>query len=447
MNGQQSLNREQKEAIGLLSVGTFLEYFDLMLYIHMAVLLNELFFPKTDPFVASLLTAFAFCSTYVFRPLGALIFGWIGDNFGRKATVILTTFIMACCCLVMVVLPTYAEIGILASCGMILCRAIQGMAAMGEAVGAELYLTEITKPPIQYPTVALISIFCGIGSTLALGFASFVTGFGLNWRYAFLAGTVIVLIGGVARTKLRETRDFADAKRRLKEVVRLSKEDPKILEDSAIWQEKVNKLTAFSLFLIQCGLPVAFYFVYIHSGTILKNSFNFTAEQVIHQSFIISSAHLVTRLIIAYLSYRVYPLTILKVKLVLFTAVILLCPYLLNNITSSFQLLLIQIWLITFAPTDFPAAAIFYKHFPIFKRYTYGCMMYALGRTVMYIVTSFGLVYLIKYFGNWGILVIAVPIICGYKFALTHFENLDKENRGDFQKKNFPAQEQLDFAG
>ena len=50
MTSANKLNKEQKQAIGLLSIGTFLEYFDLMLYVHMAVLLNELFFPKTDFF-------------------------------------------------------------------------------------------------------------------------------------------------------------------------------------------------------------------------------------------------------------------------------------------------------------------------------------------------------------------------------------------------------------
>ena len=83
-----SLDKDQKRAVSLLSIGTFLEYFDLMLYVHMAVLLNELFFPKTDPHTASLLAAFAFCSTYIFRPIGALIFGFIGDYVGRKVTVI-----------------------------------------------------------------------------------------------------------------------------------------------------------------------------------------------------------------------------------------------------------------------------------------------------------------------------------------------------------------------
>jgi hypothetical protein len=75
IEGQRSLTKEQKQAVGLLSIGTMLEYFDLMLYVHMAVLLNELFFPKTDPFTASLLSALAFCSSYILRPFAALIFG------------------------------------------------------------------------------------------------------------------------------------------------------------------------------------------------------------------------------------------------------------------------------------------------------------------------------------------------------------------------------------
>ena len=101
-----SLNREQKEAIGLLQIGTFLEYFDLMLYVHMAVLLNELFFPATDPQTAAVLAAFTFCATYVLRPIGALLFGWIGDNIGRKSTIILTTVMMSVSCIVMANLPT-----------------------------------------------------------------------------------------------------------------------------------------------------------------------------------------------------------------------------------------------------------------------------------------------------------------------------------------------------
>ena len=109
------LNREQKEAVSLLQIGTFLEYFDLMLYVHMAVLLNEIFFPQYDPFTTSIVTAATFCSTFVFRPIGALIFGRIGDKFGRKPTIVITTAMMAISCLVMANLPTYAQIGITAA--------------------------------------------------------------------------------------------------------------------------------------------------------------------------------------------------------------------------------------------------------------------------------------------------------------------------------------------
>ena len=163
---QHSLTREQKEAVGLLSIGTFLEYFDLMLYVHMAILLNELFFPKYDPFTNSLLVAFAFCSTYLLRPFGALIFGYLGDHIGRKSIVVITTLLMAFSCFIMAILPTYAQIGITASWLVTGCRIFQGMSSMGEFIGAQLYLTEITKPPIQYPVVALTAVFSILGGTV-----------------------------------------------------------------------------------------------------------------------------------------------------------------------------------------------------------------------------------------------------------------------------------------
>src|SRR3989338_5568294 len=95
MSQTATLSKQQKEAAGLLQIGTFLEYFDLMLYVHMESLLNDLFFPKTDPDTASILSAFAFCSSFVFRPFGAILFGYLGDHIGRKSTVVITTLLMA----------------------------------------------------------------------------------------------------------------------------------------------------------------------------------------------------------------------------------------------------------------------------------------------------------------------------------------------------------------
>jgi len=184
-----SLNHTQKESIGLLSIGTFLEYFDLMLYVHMAVLLNEIFFPKADPHTASLYTALALCSSLAFRPIGALIFGWIGDHIGRKPTIIITTIMMAISCVVMANLPTYAQIGITAAWLVTICRIVHGISSMGEIVGAEIYLTETISRPACFPVVAGIHVADIVGAIAALGVALLVLSYGMNWRLAFLDGS------------------------------------------------------------------------------------------------------------------------------------------------------------------------------------------------------------------------------------------------------------------
>ena len=186
MSEQAPLTKEQKQAVGLLSIGTFLEYFDLMLYVHMAVLLNNLFFPASDPNAKIIFLAFTFCSTYLLRPIGALIFGWIGDNLGRKYTVVITTFIMAISCITIAILPTYDRIGITASCIVIICRILQGMSSMGEIIGAEIYLIETIKSNTKYPAVASLSLMATMGRTFALGVASLSTlGGNEYWRGAF----------------------------------------------------------------------------------------------------------------------------------------------------------------------------------------------------------------------------------------------------------------------
>lgn len=425
----KSLTKEQKEAVGLLSIGTFLEYFDLMLYIHMAVFLNELFFPKNDVHATALFSAFAFCSTFIFRPFGALLFGWIGDNIGRKQTVIITTIMMAISCLVMANLPTYEQIGVAAAWLVTICRVVQGMSSMGEAIGAELYLTETIKPPAQYPAVALISVFIAVGMMSAIGIAALVTTYAFNWRTAFWIGAGIAVIGVAARTALRETPDFVDAKRRLKLAIEKANGDPKIVENSSIWREKVNKKTALSLFLIQCSWPACFYFAYFYCGNVLRNSFGYDAAQVIQQNLIVSIVQLLSVLLLTYLSYHIYSLTIVRVKLVIFSIFTLICPYILNIVRSPFELLIFQSLFIIFTSSSVPAVPIFFKHFPVFKRFTYTSCSYALSRAVIYIVTSFGFIYITEYFGSWGVLVILVPINLGFAFALNHFQKLEQQDQ------------------
>jgi MHS family proline/betaine transporter-like MFS transporter len=435
MKDSHSLTKEQKEAIGLLSIGTFLEYFDLMLYVHMAVLLNELFFPKTDPYTASLLSAFAFCSTYLLRPFGALIFGWIGDNIGRKAVVIITTLMMAVSCAIMAIVPTYAEIGITASWVITFCRMMQGMSSMGEVVGAEIYLTESIKPPARYPAVALITIFCVLGGVFALGIVTLLNTMNLSWRLAFYFGAGIALVGFIARTALKETTDFADAQRRIKETLKHNAQNADFLNSNIIWQEQINKKTLISFLFMQCAWPITFYFAFIYCGNTLKNSFGFSASQIIEHNFVISLIQLSAFSIFALLSYKIHPLKILKARLWGFFVFVLICPYLFANLRNASDLMIIQSIILVFSSTDIPAAPIIYIHFPIFKRFSYITMIYAISRLIMYTVGSFGMIYLVEKFDNWGFFIIMLPISLGLTFAISHFEELEWISETLHQKK------------
>jgi len=429
-----SLNRQQKEAVGLLQIGTFLEYFDLMLYVHMAVLLNELFFPKTDPHTASLLTAFAFCSTYILRPFGAMLFGWIGDNIGRKHTVIITTMLMSLSCIIMANLPTYAEIGISAAWVVTICRMVQGLSSMGEVIGAIVYVSEITKPPVQYMAVSCITIATQVGGMVALGIAALVTSIELNWRIAFWAGAGIAVVGSVARIRLRETPEFTDMKLILQEKLKEHKNNPTLyLKTSKIRDElskvPLKKMSWLAYFLVYCGWPLCLYLTFMSFNPLLKSMFNYSAENVIVHNFYLSIILFFAYSGWAVLSQKVHPLKILKERAKVLFIIMLLLPFCITHSTHQLQIFLIQALLLIFSISSTPADSIFVKHFPVFTRFTTSSVLFALSRAVTHIVTAFGLVHLTETFGAYGIWVIALPICIGFLWGVNHFEKLEKQKQ------------------
>ncbi len=417
-----SLNKKQKEAIGLLQVGTFLEYFDLMLYVHMAVLMNELFFPKTDPKTASLLAAFAFCSTYVLRPFGAMIFGYIGDNIGRKATVVITTMMMALSCIVMANLPTYAQVGITAAWMVTICRIIQGMSSMGEIMGALIYITEIIKRPLQYQMVSLISLSASIGTMFALAVATLVTRAGLNWRMAFWVGACIAVIGSVARTRLRETPEFLQAKENKK------KRQEKFIKEETTKNNQSSKTSKnlMAYFAVECSYALTFYLTFIHLSRILK-TMGYTANDIIFHNFWLSLVAILYNIITIYLSTKYHPLKILKTRGLYGIGLFLLVPVLLSHVSSLWHLFAIQFLLLIYRGGATPADSIFIEHFKVQKRFTLITFNYALSRAFMHIISALGLVYLTDWFGHYGLWIIGVPISIGFVFAVRHFQVLEAQ--------------------
>ena len=425
MEAQELLTKEQKHSVAILSIGTFLEYFDLLLYVHMAVLLNDLFFSKTDSFSASLLSSFSFCAAFVFRPIGALLIGWLGDSIGRKSTVIVTSMVMAGSCIAMANLPTYDQIGISASIAVTLCRVLQGMSSMGEVIGAEIYLTETIRPPKVYSAIGFILIALTLGGSAALAVANLSLAHSLSWRSAFWIGAIVAVIGMFSRKCLRETPDFVDAKRQMVTMGKDFCASTEGMFDKPWVKRKINKKTAASFFLMQLPAPVYFYFIYIHCSGILKNQFNYDIQSIIQHNLSVSITELVAITIVTYLVSFIHPLKILRAKYYFALPSLLICPFLLNYISSSAELMMIQVFLTVSVPIEFPASPIFYKSFPIFKRFTAVCFSYAMSRALMHVISSFGIIYLVKYFDNLGLLFVFIPIMLGYGFGLFHFVKLE----------------------
>ncbi len=448
----KSLTKNQKESILLLQTGTFLEYFDVMIYVHMAVVLNELFFPPTDPKTTALLTSFAFCSTFVFRPIGALLFGYIGDTYGRKPTVIYTTTLMAICCLLMANLPTYAEIGILAAISVTILRIAQGMSSMGEIMGAMIYVTEITKPPIQYPAVTSLSLSANVGAVAALGIATLTTQTGFNWRLVFWFGVIVSIIGIIARTRLRETPIFVDAKRKMQKAIEQASEQSQeklletLKETIPIWKEKLNFKSLFSFFSMFCGWPLCFYLVYIYFIPTLKSKCGYSSEDVILHNFVLVVFQLLRSISYTLLSYKIYPLYISKITGFIFLGIVCCIPFILSENPNNYHIFFMQLILI-FSLMEGPSDAIMIRYFPIFKRFTAVTFGYALAAAVIYIITSFGLVYLTEWFGHYGIWFIAFPVFIFWLKAIYHYEDLEKSS-GNYPQKgkwqiSFPTKKSL----
>jgi len=425
------LRKEGKLPVALLSTGTFMEYFDLMLYVHMGVLLNELFYDTSDSRNLAILSAIGITITFGFRPLGAYAFGKLGDHYGRKIVLWITTFMMSLACLTMFFLPTYAQIGFTATIIMTICRIAQSLSSVGEIISCDLYFMESTNPPIQYPLSGATDVFGALGGTAALGVATLVTMNGFNWRWAFLFGFGIAFIGFYIRRTLLETKDFSNMVAQInliQEKFKLSYKEAKKIVEKELERNAPTKKVFYALLTIQCVYPLYYYFAYIYCGDLFKSLFNYSSAEVIHNNFFLSLACLFRGIAVYWISYYVNPLKILKVQLLISLMLVLSLPYLLNNISEPYHLIAIQYLFIIFAIHGMPAFAIFYKYIPILTRFTKTGLSYSIGRAVMFGGTSFGLIYLVEWCGNWGIFGLFAVTLFAYTIALFYFDKLEKES-------------------
>jgi MFS family permease len=215
---------ERSRVIFASTLGTVFEWYDFYLYVVLAPAFAKLFFPPAND-NAALLAAFAtYGAGYVIRPLGAIVFGRMGDSTGRKYTFLTTIVLMGLSTFCVGLLPTYTEIGWLAPALLVFLRLVQGLAMGGEYGGAAVYVAEYSEPGRRGLSTSWIQATYVVGLILGLGVLlicrsilgpDVFTSWG--WRIPFLASFILLIISVYVRVKLRETPIFQRLKAEGKE--------------------------------------------------------------------------------------------------------------------------------------------------------------------------------------------------------------------------------------
>ena len=217
-----ALSRAQLKTLALASLGAALEFYDFVIFVFFAATMGALFFPADMPEWLRLVQTFGiFAAGYLARPLGGIVMAHFGDLSGRKRMFMLSILMMAIPTLLMGLLPTYAQAGVLAPILLLLLRIMQGAAIGGEAPGAWVFVSEHVPP--RHRTLACGALSAGLCSGILIGSlvaratdAMFDQAEVLAWawRLPFIVGGVFGLLAMVLRRQLHETPVFTELRAR-----------------------------------------------------------------------------------------------------------------------------------------------------------------------------------------------------------------------------------------
>ena len=192
--------------------GNIMEYYDFTVYSVFAVALGKVFFPSSNETVQMLASLGVFAVGFLTRPIGGIVFGYIGDRYGRRVSLISSMLGMTVTTFAMGMIPGYETIGIMAPILLVCMRLIQGLCISGEGAGAAIFVLE-HYGNLRPGFVAGIVNGSNIAGTLIASFVGiFIDAYFAHiieaWRFAFILGGIIGIVGFYLRLKTEETPIF-----------------------------------------------------------------------------------------------------------------------------------------------------------------------------------------------------------------------------------------------
>ncbi len=209
------------EAVVASTIGTTIEWYDFFLYGTAAALVfPRLFFPDDDPFVGQILSFATFTVGFLARPIGGVLFGYMGDRVGRKSTLVATLLLMGISTLLIGFLPTHAEIGIAAPILLTMLRFIQGLGVGGEWGGAVLLALEYGHHGKRGFFASWPQAGVPLGLLSSTGIVWLLQGnmsddafLAWGWRVPFYLSALLIVIGLLIRVRIYETPLFAQVQK------------------------------------------------------------------------------------------------------------------------------------------------------------------------------------------------------------------------------------------
>ena len=275
----QTSSRSYRKVAIAACYGTFLEWYDFLTFATLAVVFAPLFFPSSDPTTALLASLATFGVGMVVRPIGAAIFGSIGDRIGRRPVFMITITLMGFATFCVGFLPTYAQVGIWAPILLVSLRLLQGLSAGGEIGGSAVYLTEHAGDSNRGFKTSFLQLMGPLGilvSTLQIALLeSYLTPeefLSWGWRVPFWVSLILLLVAFKARMALEETPIY----------LQLSKSEAqskKPLRDN-LKNPETRKRMFLLFFCISAGGAVLFFCVQVYTSIFLKTSVKLAPEIV-----------------------------------------------------------------------------------------------------------------------------------------------------------------------
>lgn len=200
------------------TIGNITEWYNFLLYGYLSSVISEQFFPLKNKLLSLTLAFTVFALSFFARPVGGILFGWIGDVYGRQRALLLSLIMMAIPTFLIGCLPVYSSIGLASPLLLSVFRILQGLSAGGEHTGSAIYLAEQAPAKQQILWVSIVPSSAAIGvllsSAAALLLFSIFTQEQLiawGWRVGYFIGSLFCFISIFLRINLPETPDFQKA--------------------------------------------------------------------------------------------------------------------------------------------------------------------------------------------------------------------------------------------